>query len=145
VSGVLCAFRKRALHEAGWRSPETLTDDVEVSWTHPTRWMESCLRAESHLVDPDAGNLPGTLAPAPSLVGRRHSRGPGLSILWAYTIVTGSAFWVIAVIGIPPLLGADLQPHSKKESGASSSPRPTCCNQAPACCLIRGSSRASEM
>jgi biofilm PGA synthesis N-glycosyltransferase PgaC len=32
VSGVICAFRKRALHEAGWWSPETLTDDVEVSW-----------------------------------------------------------------------------------------------------------------
>jgi poly-beta-1,6-N-acetyl-D-glucosamine synthase len=32
VSGVLCAFRKRALHQAGWRSPETLTDDLEVSW-----------------------------------------------------------------------------------------------------------------
>jgi hypothetical protein len=63
--------------------------------------MESCLRAESHLMHPDAGNPPGTLAPAPSLVGWRHPGGPGLSILWAYAIVTGSAFWVIAVIGIP--------------------------------------------
>ena len=32
VSGVICAFRKRALHEAGWWSPHALTDDVDVSW-----------------------------------------------------------------------------------------------------------------
>jgi poly-beta-1,6-N-acetyl-D-glucosamine synthase len=32
VSGVICAFRKRALQDAGWWSPVTLTDDVEVSW-----------------------------------------------------------------------------------------------------------------
>src|SRR3954462_8093221 len=32
VSGVVCAFRKRALHEAGWWSPATLTDDVDVTW-----------------------------------------------------------------------------------------------------------------
>jgi len=32
VSGVMCAFRKRALHDAGWWCPETITDDVDVSW-----------------------------------------------------------------------------------------------------------------
>jgi biofilm PGA synthesis N-glycosyltransferase PgaC len=32
VSGVICAFRKRALQEAGWWSPAALTDDVDVSW-----------------------------------------------------------------------------------------------------------------
>lgn len=32
VSGVICAFRKRALHEAGWWSPRTLTDDIDVTW-----------------------------------------------------------------------------------------------------------------
>ena len=32
VSGVMCAFRKRALQDVGWWSPQTLTDDVEVSW-----------------------------------------------------------------------------------------------------------------
>jgi poly-beta-1,6-N-acetyl-D-glucosamine synthase len=32
VSGVICAFRKRALHDAGWWSPTALTDDVEVTW-----------------------------------------------------------------------------------------------------------------
>jgi biofilm PGA synthesis N-glycosyltransferase PgaC len=32
VSGVICCFRKRAVHEAGWWSATTLTDDVELSW-----------------------------------------------------------------------------------------------------------------
>ena len=32
VSGVICCFRKRAIHEAGWWSADTLTDDVELTW-----------------------------------------------------------------------------------------------------------------
>jgi len=29
---VICAFRKRALEDAGWWSSRTLTDDVDISW-----------------------------------------------------------------------------------------------------------------
>src|SRR5437868_4841311 len=32
VSGVICAFRKRALADAGWWSPRTITDDIDVTW-----------------------------------------------------------------------------------------------------------------
>lgn len=32
VSGVICAFRKHALSDAGWWSPRTLTDDVDITW-----------------------------------------------------------------------------------------------------------------
>ncbi len=32
VSGVICAFRKRALQDAGWWSPRTITDDIDVTW-----------------------------------------------------------------------------------------------------------------
>jgi biofilm PGA synthesis N-glycosyltransferase PgaC len=32
VSGVICAFRKRALETAGWWSPRTITDDIDVTW-----------------------------------------------------------------------------------------------------------------
>ena len=32
VSGVICAFRKRALEDAGWWSPRTLTDDIDITW-----------------------------------------------------------------------------------------------------------------
>lgn len=32
VSGVICAFRRRALEDAGWWSPRTITDDIDISW-----------------------------------------------------------------------------------------------------------------
>jgi poly-beta-1,6-N-acetyl-D-glucosamine synthase len=32
VSGVICAFRKRALEEAGWWSARTITDDIDATW-----------------------------------------------------------------------------------------------------------------
>ena len=32
VSGVMCAFRKKALHDGGWWARGALTDDVDVSW-----------------------------------------------------------------------------------------------------------------
>ncbi|WP_395021555.1 poly-beta-1,6-N-acetyl-D-glucosamine synthase [Dongia sp.] len=32
ISGVICAFRKQALADAGWWSPRTLTEDVDISW-----------------------------------------------------------------------------------------------------------------
>lgn len=32
VSGVICAFRKRALQDAGWWNTTTLTDDIDVTW-----------------------------------------------------------------------------------------------------------------
>ncbi len=32
VSGVICAFRKKALNDAGWWAPGAITDDVDVSW-----------------------------------------------------------------------------------------------------------------
>ncbi|CAN5441613.1 poly-beta-1,6-N-acetyl-D-glucosamine synthase [soil metagenome] len=32
VSGVICAFRKLALERAGWWSPRSLTEDVDITW-----------------------------------------------------------------------------------------------------------------
>jgi biofilm PGA synthesis N-glycosyltransferase PgaC len=32
VSGVICAFRKTALARAGWWSPRSLTEDVDITW-----------------------------------------------------------------------------------------------------------------
>ncbi|BDU16697.1 poly-beta-1,6-N-acetyl-D-glucosamine synthase [Lysobacter auxotrophicus] len=32
ASGSVCAYRKGALHDAGWWSPRTITDDVDISW-----------------------------------------------------------------------------------------------------------------
>ena len=32
VSGVVCAFRKRALHDIGYWAPDMVTEDIDVSW-----------------------------------------------------------------------------------------------------------------
>jgi biofilm PGA synthesis N-glycosyltransferase PgaC len=32
VSGVAAGFRRRALHDAGWWSSHTLTDDIDITW-----------------------------------------------------------------------------------------------------------------
>lgn len=32
VSGVVCGFRKRALHEVGYWGPDMLTDDIDITW-----------------------------------------------------------------------------------------------------------------
>lgn len=32
ASGAVCAYRKRALYDAGWWSADSITDDVDVSW-----------------------------------------------------------------------------------------------------------------
>ncbi|GAA5076527.1 poly-beta-1,6-N-acetyl-D-glucosamine synthase [Lysobacter panacisoli] len=32
ASGAISAYRKRALHDAGWWSPHTVTEDVDISW-----------------------------------------------------------------------------------------------------------------
>jgi biofilm PGA synthesis N-glycosyltransferase PgaC len=32
VSGVICAFRKRALADAGWWSTHTATEDIDITW-----------------------------------------------------------------------------------------------------------------
>lgn len=122
MSGVICGFRKRALHEAGWWSPETLTDDVEVSWriqlagwhlaqepkaicwilmseTIRGLWRQ-CLRRS-------VGGTQAVLASTRALFSGRRWRllliwlNYVVSILWAYAIVTASPLWFIATIGIP--------------------------------------------
>jgi poly-beta-1,6-N-acetyl-D-glucosamine synthase len=122
VSGVMCAFRKRALHEAGWWSPQTVTDDVEVSWrVQLARWhlvyepkaicwilMPETLRGLwRQRLRWSVGGTQAVLASTRALFsGKRWLLLPIwlnyiVSILWAYAIVIGSVFWVIAVIGIP--------------------------------------------
>src|SRR5262249_33601512 len=39
VIGVICAFRKRALEEAGWWLARTITDDIDITWrVHLAGW-----------------------------------------------------------------------------------------------------------
>jgi poly-beta-1,6-N-acetyl-D-glucosamine synthase len=122
VSGVICAFRKRALQDAGWWSPETLTDDVDASWrVQLAGWRLAYEpKAICWILMPETlrglwrqrlrWSVGGTQAVLDStralFSGKRWRLLPiwinyMVSILWAYAIIIGIAFWAIAAIGIP--------------------------------------------
>jgi poly-beta-1,6-N-acetyl-D-glucosamine synthase len=122
VSGVMCAFRKRALQEAGWWSPETVTDDVEVSWRIQLAGWRLAYepKAICWILMPETlrglwrqrlrwsvGGTQTVLASTGALFSSKRWRllpiwiNYLVSILWAYALVIGSLFWVIAMIGIP--------------------------------------------
>ena len=73
VSGVVCAFRKRALHEAGWWSPATLTDDVDITWRIQMAGWSVAYEPKALVLDPDARDTRRVVAPAAALVGGRHA------------------------------------------------------------------------
>ena len=122
VSGVMCAFRKRALHEAGWWSPETVTDDVEVSWRLQLAGWRLVYepKAICWILMPETlkglwrqrlrwsvGGTETILDSTPAILsGKRWRLLPiwinyVVSIVWAYGVVIGTAFWAIAMVGIP--------------------------------------------
>jgi biofilm PGA synthesis N-glycosyltransferase PgaC len=125
VSGVICAFRKRALNDAGWWSPRTLTDDVDISWRvqvagwHITyapnvitwilmpetmrglwrqrlRWAEG---GSQMLIDNFRPMLRGKV---PSLVPIYLNTL--LSIVWAYCMVIMSGLGLLHAAHLPVLL-----------------------------------------
>ena len=126
VSGVICAFRKRALDDAGWWSPRTLTDDVDVSWRLQIRgwrityapnvlvWilMPESLRGlwRQRLRWAQGGAQMLIDNARPILTGRRPSMLPVyfnavLSILWSYCILLTFG------LGLLHLAGIRLLPH----------------------------------
>ena len=121
VCGVMCAFRKRALQDTGWWSRETLTDDVEVSWrVQLAGWRLAYEpKAICWILMPETlkglwrqrlrwsiGGSQTILDSTPALLsGKRWRLFPiwinyVVSILWAYAVVIGAAFWAIAMVGI---------------------------------------------
>ena len=59
VSGVVCAFRKRALHDAGWWSPAHADRGRGHHLAHPDRRLAGRLRAQGAVLDPDARDTRG--------------------------------------------------------------------------------------
>jgi biofilm PGA synthesis N-glycosyltransferase PgaC len=124
VSGVICAFRKRALNDAGWWSPRTLTDDVDITWrmqiagwrlayapnvitwilmpeTLPGLWRQRLRWAEGGaqmLIDHGWQTLTGK---APSLLPVYANAL--LSTLWSYCIVLVTGIGILHAIGLPIL------------------------------------------
>ena len=118
VSGVMCAFRRRALHEIGFWSPTTLTDDVEVSWRMQLAGWRIAYepKALCWILMPETlkglwrqrlrwstGGTQAVIAATPLVLFRGRFAMLVIwlnyvaSILWAYTVVVGVALWVIDV------------------------------------------------
>lgn len=119
VSGVMCAFRKRALHDAGWWDPATITDDVDVSWRVQLAGWRLAFepKATCWILMPETAKglwrqrlrwSAGGTATVLSSIGTLISRGRWamfviwlnyvVSILWAYVAVLGLALWLVNAV-----------------------------------------------
>jgi biofilm PGA synthesis N-glycosyltransferase PgaC len=122
VSGVMCAFRKRALQDAGWWLRETITDDVDLSWRVQLAGWQLVYepKAICWILMPETLKglwrqrlrwaIGGTQA---VFVATRKVLFGGswellsiwanylASILWAYCILGGMALWVVHVAIVP--------------------------------------------
>jgi len=128
VSGVICAFRKRALEEAGWWSPRTITDDIDVTWrVQVAGWrvvyepnaivwilMPETLRGlwKQRLRWAEGGAQMMTDFFWPMLTGRAVSLLPiyvnfVLSVIWSYVMLYSLAVGLLLTVGLaPPTLAA---------------------------------------
>ena len=123
VSGVVCAFRKIALEQAGWWSPRSLTDDVDVTWRvqvagwrvvyepNAIAWilMPETLRGlwKQRLRWAEGGSqmLVDFFWPMVRLRAPRMLPIYGnfiLSVLWSYTVLIALAVGALWSIGILP-------------------------------------------
>jgi biofilm PGA synthesis N-glycosyltransferase PgaC len=121
VSGVICAFRKRALDDAGWWSPRTITDDIDVTWRvqvagwrviyepNAVVWilMPETLRGlwKQRLRWAEGGVQMMVDFLRPMLRGRAPGMLPvylnyALSVLWAYLMVFSLAVGLMWSVGI---------------------------------------------
>jgi biofilm PGA synthesis N-glycosyltransferase PgaC len=121
VSGVMCAFRKRSLHEAGWWNTNTLTDDVDLSWRIQLKDWFIAYEPKSicWILMPETvrglwrqrlrWSVGGTQTVLDSTRGLfaegRWRLFPAwmnyiVSILWAYAVVLGMACWLVSLSGI---------------------------------------------
>jgi poly-beta-1,6-N-acetyl-D-glucosamine synthase len=123
VSGVICAFRKRALEEAGWWSPRTITDDIDVTWrVQVAGWrviyepnaivwilMPETLRGlwKQRLRWAEGGAQMMVDFFRPMITGHTPGLVPvyinyALSVLWAYVMVFSLAVGLLWTLGFAP-------------------------------------------
>jgi biofilm PGA synthesis N-glycosyltransferase PgaC len=123
VSGVICAFRKAALEEAGWWSPRTITDDIDVTWrVQVAGWgvvyepnaivwilMPETLRGlwKQRLRWAEGGAQMMADFFRPMITGRAPSLLPvyinyAASVLWAYLMLFSLLVGVMWTVGLAP-------------------------------------------
>jgi biofilm PGA synthesis N-glycosyltransferase PgaC len=117
VSGVICAFRKRALADAGWWAPGTLTDDVEVTWRIQIAGWRVAFepKAMCWILMPETlrglwrqrlrwseGGTQTVIASTPAVIRRRAWRMAPIwinyvaSVAWAYCMLIGVLAWAVS-------------------------------------------------
>ena len=139
VSGVVCAFRKRALHEAGWWSPATLTDDVDMTWRiQIAGWTVAYEpKALCWILMPETlrglwrqrlrwseGGTQTVIRLVPHMFHRRLWRlwivwfSYALSVLWAYAVLAGFVIWCVQVLWLAPSVGEAILSRAPQGRGA---------------------------
>jgi poly-beta-1,6-N-acetyl-D-glucosamine synthase len=124
VSGVICCFRKRAVHEAGWWSSDTLTDDVELTWRLQFAGWHIAFepKAICWILMPETlrglwrqrlrwseGGTQTILISIPKLLSGIYSHWRGwpccinylASVVWAYLVVLGTVIFLLKLVGMP--------------------------------------------
>lgn len=123
ISGVICAFRKRALHDAGWWDPATITDDVDVSWRLQLAGWKLAFepKARTWILMPETltglwkqrlrwsqGGTRVVLDHLPALMAWQHRRlwpvwiNYMLGLVWAYTLTFSVGCWLVQGVGLFP-------------------------------------------
>jgi biofilm PGA synthesis N-glycosyltransferase PgaC len=139
VSGVVCAFRKRALHEGGWWSPATLTDDVDITWRiQIAGWTVAYEpKALCWILMPETlrglwrqrlrwseGGTQTVIRLVPHMFHRRLWRlwivwfSYALSVLWAYAVLAGFVIWCVQVLWLAPFAGEAILSRAPQGRGA---------------------------
>ena len=122
VSGVICAFRKRSLQDAGWWSPKTVTDDVELSWRIQLSGWRVTYQANAicWILMPETlrglwrqrlrwseGGTQTVLMSTLRIWRLRHWKSWIVwgnyitSILWSFTILGAMSLWLLERVGLP--------------------------------------------
>jgi biofilm PGA synthesis N-glycosyltransferase PgaC len=131
ISGVVCAFRKRALADAGWWAPGALTDDVEATWRiQLAGWrvvfepkalcwilMPETLRGlwRQRLRWAEGGAQTILASTGPMFRTRSWRLVPVwlnfvVSIAWSYAVIAGFAIWLLASFGAGSLYPFGIAP-----------------------------------
>ena len=119
ASGVICAFRKRALEDAGWWSPQAMTEDIDVTWRmqlsgwrmvfepNAVVWilMPETLRGlwTQRLRWAQGGVQMMLQFFGPMNTGRKRSLLPiyinyGVSVIWANLVMVSLMFWAWSIV-----------------------------------------------
>lgn len=129
VSGVICAFRRSALHRIGYWSDDMITEDIDISWRLQMDLWD--IRYEPNalcfILMPETlkglwaqrlrwacGGVEVMLRHASSLLSWRRRRmwlvlvEYMLSVFWAYTMLFIIVLWAIGLfVALPPQLHVD--------------------------------------